>query len=402
MRAALISLVDPDTAGPGGAPIGLAPLADGTLAMLQIDLASRFGAEELIVLVDAVPPALGAIERYAEALGLRVWMARGLADISVRLGGEDLLLVIAEGLCLRADLAAALFEERGPFVAAMVRSEQGGADAEPAQRFEPIDINHRWVGLAAVRGADLVALRGMPGDWSVPSAALRMAVQKGYPRRIVSTALIEQDRLGLMQSPADTTRFEQAWLTDAGLGQPLVRPVERSVRALWRSASARLALGGIGIAAPWLAVVAAALGWIGPGLVLLVLGMLADSIDRKLMRFFLGHRRGTGLALALDAGFAAAILALVAASAGPGQPWTGGFAGLVWLGLAWLVEHEPQASDRPRTALAPRWAYLVGACVAAPFGALLGWTMLAGLALLGWLVWSRDQNDKLAPTAPRG
>lgn len=179
---------------------GALPLANGQLGMLQVDLARQAGAGEILCLVSSVGTKVRQIETYAAACGVSFHLVRSVADISVRLASDDELLIIADGLYVAPEDMPQLARETGTFLTSFAPGE---GERSLIERFERIDINHIWAGLACVRARDLVDARDLPDDWSVQSALLRLAVQRGYRRQVLPFALAEAGRLAIVRDAAE-------------------------------------------------------------------------------------------------------------------------------------------------------------------------------------------------------
>ena len=73
------------------------PLAGATLVEHQARLAASVGAGPIIILVERLPAALTAAVDRLRRDGLRVEIARGLADAVDRIHPDEALLLFADG-----------------------------------------------------------------------------------------------------------------------------------------------------------------------------------------------------------------------------------------------------------------------------------------------------------------
>lgn len=386
MRAALISLIE---TVPGGTALrGAVPLANGQLSMLHIDLAHRAGASEIMCLVASVGERVRQLEAYAMASGVAFHLVRSVADISVRLASEDELLIIADGLYVAPADMAALAAETGVFVATFIPGDGARALAE---RFERIDINHVWAGLACVRARDLIEARALPEDWSVPSALLRLAVQRGYRRLVLPFALAEGSRIAMVRDSdeADALAMQELAGRSGSLGARLARtaPVRALAQRAWRASWARPALRIAALAAPLAAAGLAIADWSMAALAILVAGRTAGHAANRLFGRFASGVTRPGEIAARDIAFAAAFLVITVLTVAASDRLAGLFTALILPGIALAL-----ASVEGR--LPPVWARAAGspslialaALIAVPFGALLPVLMLWSLILVGLLL----------------
>lgn len=404
MRAALLSLIE---TVPGGAALrGALPLANGQLGMLQVDLARQAGAGEILCLVSSVGAKVRQIETYAAACGVSFHLVRSVADISVRLASDDELLIIADGLYVAPEDMPQLTRETGTFLTSFA---PGAGERSLIERFERIDINHVWAGLACVRARDLVDARDLPDDWSVQSALLRLAVQRGYRRQVLPFALAEAGRLAIVRDAAEVEALalqELAGSTGA-LGGRLVRlpPVQTLARRAWaarwiqpslRIAALSLPVGAIGLAVA---------DWSMTALGALVAGRFAGHAANRLFGRFAASRMPAAEQTARDAAFGLAFIAITMLTVAASDRLAGLFAALILPGLALVLGRlrPPMARSVPRfwlgLARSPSLIALA-AFVAIPFGLVLPVLMIWNLVLVALLLW-QTRPGTLATDPPR-
>lgn len=387
MRAALLSLIE---TVPGGAALrGSLALADGQLAMVHVDLARLAGASEILCLVASVGERVRQLESYAASCGIAFHLVRSVADISVRLASDDELLILADGLYVAPADMAMLARETGTFVASFAPGDGARALAE---RFERIDINHVWAGLACVRARDLMEARDLPEDWSVQSALLRLAVQRGYRRLVLPFALAEAGQIAIVRDSAEADALGLKELAGSGgaLGGRLVQtgPVRALARRAWAATWARPALRAAALILPLGATGLAVAGWSMTALTLLLGGRIAGlGASRLFARFATGATR-PGEQMIRDSAFAIAFLVVTVMSVAASDRLAGLFAALLLPGVALVLSrvHGPLPRIWARVAGSPM-VLALAALVAIPFGALLPVLMLWSLVLLGLLLW---------------
>lgn len=400
MRTALISLIE---TVPGGAGLrGALPLAQGRLAMLHVDLAAEAGAGEVLCLVGAVDDSVREIEAYAAQRGIGCQLVRSIADISVRLASEDELLVIADGLYIAPGEMARLARETGSFVATFA---PGDGARVLVERFERIDINHVWAGLACIRARDLVEARDLPDHWSVQSALLRLAVQKGYRRALLPFSLAEAGRIAIVRvaTESETLALDELAGSARALGGRLVHSglFAKLARSLWAAPWSRPLLRVSAIALPIGAIGMAATGFSPVALALLVAGRTSGHAASRLFGRFAGSVNKRWEQTARNAAFALGFLVVTVLSVAASDRLSGLFAALMLPGLATVLARTsgPLPWLWRRLAGSPSLIALA-ALIALPFGVLMPMLMLWNLALTGLLLWQTRALPVATDTAP--
>ncbi|WP_116968363.1 hypothetical protein [Blastomonas sp. UPD001] len=387
MRTALISLIE---TVPGSTALrGALPLAHGRLAMLQIDLAVQAGAGEILCLVSTVDERTREIEAYAAQRSLAFHLVRSVADISVRLASEDELLVIADGLYVSPSDMDRLARETGTFVASFA---PGDGARVLVERFERIDINHVWAGLACVRARDLVEARDLPDDWSIQSALLRLAVQRGYRREVLPFSLAEAGRIAIVREPGEVEilALQELAGSSGALGGRIVQTgaMASLARRIWATSWSRPALRLAAIGLPVLGIGTAAAGWGIAALAMLVAGRAAGHAANRLFGRFVGRLTKPSEQIARDMAFAIAFVVVTVLSVAASDRLSGLFAALLLPGLATVLGRVTGPVSRLWRRLAGSPSLVaVAALVALPLGLLMPMLMLWNLGLTGLLLW---------------
>lgn len=405
MRAALLSLIE---TVPGAAALrGALPLANGQLGMLQVDLARQAGACEILCLVSSVGEQVRQIEAYSQACGVQFHLVRSVADISVRLASDDELLIIADGLYVAPETMAEIARETGTFVSSFAPGDGARALIE---RFERIDINHVWAGIACVRARDLVEARDLPEEWSVQSALLRLAVQRGYRRQVLPFALAEAGRLAIVRDSAEVEALALQELAGSSgvLGARLVRlaPVQTLARRAWATRWIQPTLRVAALALPLGAIGLAIADWSMTALGLLVAGRSAGHAANRLFGRFAARKLPVGEQAARDAAFALAFIAITILTVAASDRLAGLFAALLLPGLALVLGKltPPPARSLPRvwTRLAQSPSLVALAAFAAiPFGVMLPVLMVWNLMLVALMLWQTRSGTLAAnPSRP--
>lgn len=399
MRAALLSLIE---TVPGGTSLrGALPLANGLLAMLHVDLARQAGCGEILCLVAAVDDRVRQIERYAVTCGLSFHLVRSVADISVKLASDDDLLIIADGLYVAAPEAELLAREQGCFVASFV---PGDGARGLAERFERIDINHVWAGLACVRARDLVEARDLPADWSVQSALLRLAVQRGYRRLVLPFSSAEAQRMAIVRDSDEAETLAVQELAGGGRGM-IARvagsgPMRALAKRAWSVGWSGPVLRTLALALPVAAIGLAVADWSMAALAMLIAGRGAGHASDLLFGRFKAVETRPAERNARLAAFVVAFVIVTVLAVAASDRLAGLFTAVMLPGLALVATSLPGRLPRLWTGLAGSSSLVAfAALLAIPFGALLPLLMAWNLILLALLLWQVRSGALAAPPA---
>jgi hypothetical protein len=401
VRTALISLIE---TVPGGSALrGALPLANGQLAMLQVDLARQAGAGEILCLVGSVGERVRQIEAYAASCGVEFHLVRSVADISVRLASDDELLIIADGLYVAPEEIEPMARQSGTFVASFA---PGDGARSLIERFERIDINHVWAGLACVRARDLVEARDLPEDWSVQSALLRLAVQRGYRRQVLPFALAEAGRIAIVRdgAEADALALQELAGSSGAMGARLVRmaPVQALARRAWAARWINPALRVSALALPLGAIGLAVADWSMTALALLVAGRAAGHAADRLFGRFAARTLPAAERAARDLAFAIAFIAVTVLTVAASDRLAGLFVSLILPAMALILGRISGPLPRLWVRLARSPSLVaVAAMLAIPFGVMLPALMLWNLILLT-LMWWQTRPSPLASDPAKG
>ena len=257
----------------------LLPLAGRTLVEYQVRCASASGAGPIVVVVERVPQALQDAFERLRLDGIGVIPVSDVSDAVSRFEAGSLILLIGDGVAPPIALVDELAREPESAVATV-------PDDTEHESFERIDGETRWAGVALVDARLLGSTAAMLGDWDLQSTLLRRAIQEGA-RRV--TALEAGGEPLLVNNPDELRDFQQH-LVRASRGprhdwvsRYLLPPVEdlateqlmeTPVRPSWLMwAAAGLTVAGA---------ICFSRGWLGAGLVLLLLSTPLDLISVRL------------------------------------------------------------------------------------------------------------------------
>jgi hypothetical protein len=305
---------------PGGPLRAVLPLAGRTLIERQAKLAALAGARRILVLVERVPPELLAALDRLRREGLGVLLARSAEEAAEQVDPGDPLLLIADGFIGDESHLRRLAGASPPALLTV-------PDVRVDDRFERIDAESRWAGLALIDGALLAETASMLHDWDPQSTLLRRAVQAGARMLSVRGEAAEAD-LTVAERVADLAIVHRRIVDRAASGrgdwisQYLLGPVERAATHALMGGTVTPA--AIGIAAmAFTALGAAAFVWhhLWIGLLLLLLATPLDGIADRLARLRLEEGVGHSWWSHLLPAFAAAALLALGLSFGRFHHW---------------------------------------------------------------------------------
>ena len=277
MRVALLSLVErTDSQGDGGRGelfVGGRPLIGHQLAQVL-----ALGCRRIAILVDQSVADLAPLRNAAERFSAQFYTIGSGIDLVPLVTPADELIVLADGLFASPDAVLTLL---GP--------DQGvlcfPIDEGLAAGFERIDINRAYAGAMHLPGRLVSRLADLPGEWSVPLALMRLAVQAGVPLRPAPPQLLAAGGWRLLSNEAEAHRAEQDWVRmhvpPGEIAMPGAWLANLGVRTLGPTllhAGTRPAL--IGIGAGLLSLLGMGAGWFGATSVGLIVIGLAWLIAR--------------------------------------------------------------------------------------------------------------------------
>jgi len=319
------------------------PIAGRTLVERQVRLALAAGAEPVVVVVERVTAALSAALDGVRAEGVPLVLARNAAEAAEAVHSSDRVLLVGDGLVAPEAVIARLVALDGPAILVV-------PDLRVDDRYERIDAQSRWAGLALIDGDMLKQTASMLQDWDLQSTLLRRAVQAGA--RQISVRGEAEDELPLVaETSEDLVELEEKIVAGAHVRRSdwvsryLLGPVERlATRALMPTAVTPTALGLGATLLMGLAGLAFAKHWLGLGLAFLLLATPLDGIAERLGSLRLQGTRGPSWWAALLPAISAGLLLILAYSLADTRGW--GCVALAGTVIAFAVALRIEAEGR--------------------------------------------------------
>ena len=382
----------------GGGLRATLQVAGRTLIERQARLAVAAGADPIVIVVERVTAALSAALDGLRADGVAVVLARSAEEAAEAVRSGDRVLLVGDGLVAPEAVIARLVALDGPAILVV-------PDLRVDDRYERIDAQSRWAGLALIDGKMLKQTASMLQDWDLQSTLLRRAVQAGA--RQISVRGEAEDELPLVaETSEDLVELEAQIVAGAHVrrgdwvSRYLLGPVERlATRTLMPTTVTPTALGLGATLLMGLAALAFGKQWLGLGLAFLLLATPLDGIAERLGSVRLQGKRGPSWWGALLPAISAGVLLILAFSLSETRGW--GCVALAGTIIAFVVALRIEGEGREvpgRHWLAePKgMAWLI-----LPFAVANAWaTGLAGLAFYSAASFFWAQRHAHAPAPP--
>jgi hypothetical protein len=304
----------------GGGLRATLPIAGRTLIERQVRLAAAAGADPVVVVVERVTATLGAALDRLRSEGVVVVLARNAEEAAEAVHSNDRVLLVGDGLVAPEAAIARLIAIEGTCILVV-------PDLRVDDRYERIDAQSRWAGLALIDGEMIKQTAAMLRDWDLQSTLLRRAVQAGA--RQVNVRGEMEDELPLVaENSEDLAELEARIVAGAHIRRKdwvsgyLLAPLERAAtRALMPTSVTPTAIGLASILLMALAALAFAKHWPGFGLALLLLATPLDGTGERLASLRLQGRLGPSWWGTLLPALSAGLLLLLAWTLAETRGW---------------------------------------------------------------------------------
>jgi hypothetical protein len=347
----------------------LLPLAGRTLLEYQVRCAAAASAAPIVVVVERVPQALQDAFERLRLDGIGVFPVSDVAEAVSRFEAGSMILLIGDAVAPPATLVMQIAEEAEPAVTTV-------PDDEEHAGFERIDAESRWAGVALVDAHLLGSTAAMLGDWDLQSTLLRRTIQEGalrVPSEPGGEPLLAQsaEQLeGFQRTLLAASRARRAdWVS-----RFILPPVEEFATEQLMETQVRPAwLIWAALALTIAAAICFTRGWLGAGLVLLILSTPLDLVAERIATLRLkplASRVVSRLALWPAAGLALLAIGWWETRHGTGWGSLVSAAAAVAFAEATRIEKASMAADEELWLFSRRSAILA----AVPFALAGAWT----------------------------
>ena len=256
----------------------LLPLAGRTLLEYQVRCAAAASAAPVVVVVERVPQALQDAFERLRLDGIGVFPVSDVAEAVSRFEAGSMILLIGDGVAPPATVVMQIAEEAEPAVTIV-------PDDEEHAGFERIDAESRWAGVALVDAHLLGSTAAMLGDWDLQSTLLRRTIQEGalrVPSEPGGEPLLAQSADQLEGFQRTLLAASRARRTD-WVSRFILPPVEEFATEQLMETQVRPAwLIWAALALTVAAAICFTRGWLGAGLILLILSTPLDLVAERI------------------------------------------------------------------------------------------------------------------------
>jgi hypothetical protein len=272
-------------------PRAFLSVAGVSLARHQLGLALALDCQRVICLARNTSPEIIALQHVAEDAGLQFAIAANSRQLVSFISPDDDVVVMGEGLFAEPASVVPLMSKSGSLV--LVQPVEGAL----AAGYERIDLNRASAGIIRMPGKLVENLQGLPPDFDVCSALLRIALQSGAEMREVPVDVRTGADWRLVRTEAEAVELENEWLRQrfsVGVTSPGRAAARAGVLALGSSllhagnasnalSAAVVATLGIGAVLAWFNIVWAAFFLTAIAWVIGESGRLLRSAERRVL-----------------------------------------------------------------------------------------------------------------------
>jgi hypothetical protein len=215
------------------------------LVAQQIEKLRARGVSHFLIEIETVSGVLVALADKLQKKNVLIDFVRSPQELVDRMDGQNLLFVQSEGVMADASLLTEMLAAHKPMLATL-----DGRDEN--ERFERIDLNTRWTGLAIIDRQTITAIAALPSDYSIASSLLRQALQDKIATRPLKQEVIQGGALHKIRNDADYTDYSNMLLTrrvvetpgtlESRLGGPIAKWLAPRI---WGSRSGQKILDGL-------------------------------------------------------------------------------------------------------------------------------------------------------------
>lgn len=282
-----------ESSDPGDGLRATLPLAGRTLVERQARLAAEAGARPIVLFLDREPGDLMAAIDRLRADGLDILVAKSAGEAAKAVQANDRVLLMADGLLPDEGQVERMAGIEGNALLTV-------PDLRFDDRFERIDAESRWGGLAMLDGQTLKHTAAMLQDWDLQSTLLRRAVQNGA-RHIGLSGDPAGAHVILAERATDLAEIESSILESASAFQKdwvsryLLGPLEQwATRRLLPTPAQPAEIWLAGLILTALSALAFSRAFLWTGLFLYLLATPLDGIGERLTRLRMRSTTGNG------------------------------------------------------------------------------------------------------------
>lgn len=158
------------------------------LIAYQIEQLRDAGISRFLIEIESLPGAIVAMTERLQQHGLDIRYVRAPQDLEGVIDNDELLLVLCDGIVADDNLLKEIVSNTSRYIVTLDGREENS-------RYERIDLNSYWAGIALLDTKSVSAIAALPEGWSIRSSLLRQALQDAVPHRPLNQALVLANQL---------------------------------------------------------------------------------------------------------------------------------------------------------------------------------------------------------------
>lgn len=169
---------------------------DDSVLALQMRNLVDLGVKKILIQVSHVSGELVALSDAFRNRGCEVHLTRTAQSTEFLANIAGPLFVLAEDVFVSRSFLADLLAIEGSYLLTVDAREEHA-------RFELMDLNTRWAGVAMLDEATVASLPELPENWSIASSLLRVGMQRRIPQKGCEQWQLDGGRLRVIANEAE-------------------------------------------------------------------------------------------------------------------------------------------------------------------------------------------------------
>ncbi len=154
----------------------------------QIAQLRSVGINRFLIEIEELPGALVAMAERLRLQGAEIIYVRSPQELAGKITEGELLFVMCDGIIADDGLLQEVITRPSRYIITLDGREENS-------RFERIDLNSFWAGIAMLDAKSVSAIAALPEGWSIRSSLLRQALQDAVPHRPLNQELVLANQL---------------------------------------------------------------------------------------------------------------------------------------------------------------------------------------------------------------
>jgi hypothetical protein len=210
--------------GIGQAPVrgacAIVQMANQPLISHQIEQLAALGIKRFLIEMETISGALLQLSDSFSERGLVIDFVRSPQELGSKIGSEDMMLVLIDGIMCDNALLAEMVNQPSPFILTL--------DSRPENNmYERIDLNHFWAGVALLGPKSVAAIAALPEGYDIGSSLLRQALQDDVVHGPLNQEALSSGKYRRITSQAEADAYTRGLFVNRG--KAVQGAAERSV-----------------------------------------------------------------------------------------------------------------------------------------------------------------------------